>query len=95
MLWLTLIWGTLLAGLVGVQSNGTYRSGDFCAAGGEGPGGRAGLEKEPRTLRVGLEGPGPVWVEIASEGGPEAAGPWTQHLARTGGSDRRGGQVTS
>lgn len=63
--------------------------------GGEGPGGRAGLEKEPRTLRVGLEGLGPVWVEIPSKGGPEAAGPWNQHLGRARGTNRRDGQVTS
>lgn len=41
----------------------------FGAAGGEGPGGRAGSEKEPGTMRVVLEGLGPVWVEIPSEVG--------------------------
>ena len=64
--------GTLLARSVGVQSPtvllDTHRNGIWCS-GGEGPGGRAGLEKEPGTLRLTLEGLGPVWVEIPSEVG--------------------------
>ena len=44
---------------------------------GEGPGGKARLEKEPGTWRASREGLGPMWMEIPSARGPEAAGPWT------------------